>query len=130
MGSQEESPDNILCKGDGGGPLVCQEQGSEQHVLNGIIAFGVGCGNKEIPDVFASVHSALCFIDYDVKCKHGEKYISHFDYHKDCETWFSDEKARLEKLPLKALKVLALKNHLALLHLVEDKKVWLLNVKI
>merc|ERR1719367_1887148 len=38
--SQEESPDNILCKGDGGGPLVCQEQGSEQHVLNGIIAFG------------------------------------------------------------------------------------------
>ena len=28
--SQEESPDNILCKGDGGGPLICQEQGSEQ----------------------------------------------------------------------------------------------------
>ena len=22
--SQEESPDNILCKGDGGGPLVCR----------------------------------------------------------------------------------------------------------
>ena len=72
--------------------------------MNGIIAFVVGCGNKEIPDVFASVHSALCFIDYDVKCKHGEKYISHFDYHKDCETWFSDEKARLEKLPLKVFK--------------------------
>ena len=72
--------------------------------MNGIIAFGIGCGNKEIPDVFASVHSALCFIDHDVKCKHGKKYISHFDYQKDCKTWFSDEKTRLEKLQLKVFK--------------------------
>ena len=62
-----------------------------RHVLAGIIAFGIGCGNEEIPDVFASVHEALCFIDYDVKCKHGNKFKSHFDYEQHCSTWYDDE---------------------------------------
>merc|ERR1719357_1107713 len=50
--SEVNNEDINLCRGDGGGPLVCQEQGTDRNVLAGIIAFGIGCGNSNVPDVF------------------------------------------------------------------------------
>ena len=58
-----------------------------RNVLAGIIAFGIGCGQTGIPDVFASVQDALCFIDYDIKCKYGREFIQHVDFDRECNTF-------------------------------------------
>jgi len=105
---KNETEDNFLCRGDGGGPLVCQESGGingkERHVLSGIIVAGVGCGDVETPDIFASINEALCFIDFDVKCKHGERYRNFFNYKRECQSWRDDELAWRVKWPTDAFK--------------------------
>ena len=68
-----------------------------RNVLAGIIAFGVGCGLEEVPDVFASIQYALCFIDYDIKCKHNKDFITHVDYGKYCSMWHPDLVKQLEE---------------------------------
>lgn len=41
------------CDGDGGGPLVCEKNGSWYQV--GIVSFGIGCGRKNVPGVYTRV---------------------------------------------------------------------------
>ena len=64
---------------------------SSRFVLAGVIAFGIGCGNNSVPEIFASIKDALCFIDFDVKCKHGNEFISDFDYATECSDWFDKQ---------------------------------------
>ena len=46
----------------------------------GITAWGIGCGEENVPGVYASLTESVCFIDWVTKCKHGDKYIDDFDF--------------------------------------------------
>ena len=67
-----------------------------RYVLAGIIAWGIGCGKDGLPGVYASVRNALCFIDWDTKCKHGSDFIGHYDYRNDCTGWIDELIAQLK----------------------------------
>ncbi|KAM6220481.1 tissue-type plasminogen activator [Rhynchocyon petersi] len=53
------------CKGDSGGPLVCMTD--EQMTLVGIISWGIGCGQKDIPGVYTKVTNYLKWIQSYIK---------------------------------------------------------------
>ncbi|KAL6262590.1 hypothetical protein P5V15_005382 [Pogonomyrmex californicus] len=49
------------CRGDGGGPLVCQAS-TGQYFQAGIVSWGIGCGDN-VPAVYASVSQHRQWID-------------------------------------------------------------------
>ena len=53
------------CKGDGGSPLVCKQRAGPWYQA-GIVSWGIGCGEKDVPAVYASVATASCWIDREV----------------------------------------------------------------
>ncbi|XP_069359267.1 uncharacterized protein [Maniola hyperantus] len=48
------------CKGDGGGPLVCERSGTWQLV--GVVSWGIGCGQAGVPGVYVKVAHYLDWI--------------------------------------------------------------------
>ena len=44
------------------------------YVLVGIISWGLSCGQKNVPGIYASVSNALNFIAWDTKCKYEDDY--------------------------------------------------------
>ena len=73
-------------------PFICS-----RFVLSGIVSWGIGCGKADVPGVYASVRNALCFIDWDTKCKHGNEFNAHYDFSSDCQNWIDDTIATYEK---------------------------------
>jgi len=64
FGSGYSLPDTALCAGaegrdacdgDGGGPLVCEQDGQWYQV--GIVSFGIGCGRAGVPGVYTRIQS-------------------------------------------------------------------------
>ncbi|XP_065204397.1 phenoloxidase-activating factor 2-like [Planococcus citri] len=55
MCAREEDPYNMVCQGDGGGPLVCSLKSSpEIYVQVGVTSWGVGCSSA-IPGIYAAL---------------------------------------------------------------------------
>ncbi|XP_025834689.1 phenoloxidase-activating factor 2 [Agrilus planipennis] len=52
------------CKGDGGSPLVCPVEGTKDvyHQV-GIVAWGIGCGENQVPGVYANIALFRDWID-------------------------------------------------------------------
>merc|ERR1712241_1080564 len=97
MGGGEHAQDT--CKGDGGGPLVCPSKNDPNSFIQvGITSWGVGCGAIDVPGVYASIPSSLCFIDWATKCVHGNKYSSDYYDIQGCDTWVEQEKAHPQGL--------------------------------
>lgn len=56
--------DKDTCKGDGGSPLVCPIPGTKNRYYQaGIVAWGIGCGEENIPGVYASVPHLKGWLD-------------------------------------------------------------------
>ncbi|KAG5871978.1 hypothetical protein JTB14_003103 [Gonioctena quinquepunctata] len=52
------------CNGDGGSPLVCPIEGQQGRYYHaGIVAWGIGCGEENIPGVYTNVASFREWID-------------------------------------------------------------------
>jgi secreted trypsin-like serine protease len=49
------------CKGDGGGPLVCQ-QNDGSYTLAGLVSWGIDCGEPGVPAVYCNVEKFMPFI--------------------------------------------------------------------
>ncbi|KAJ8961442.1 hypothetical protein NQ318_014690 [Aromia moschata] len=61
-------PNKDTCKGDGGSPLVCPIQGqTERYYQAGIVAWGIGCGENEIPGVYANLALFRDWIDEQMR---------------------------------------------------------------
>ncbi|XP_047482443.1 phenoloxidase-activating factor 2-like isoform X1 [Penaeus chinensis] len=52
---------NDACTGDGGSPLVCQNE-DRSWTLVGLVAWGLGCAQREVPGVYVNVASYANFI--------------------------------------------------------------------
>jgi len=63
----EEGQD--ACKGDGGGPLSCEVNG--QYKLAGIVAWGIGCGQKDVPGVYVNVAEMMPWLEEEINKRGG-----------------------------------------------------------
>lgn len=73
----EDSKDT--CKGDGGSPLVCKirDQGG-RYAQVGIVAWGIGCGENDIPGVYVNVALYTDWVDKQMMAR--ELDISYYKY--------------------------------------------------
>ena len=57
------------CEGDGGSPLVCPLAADpDRYVQLGVVAWGIDCGVRDVPGVYASVPEGMCFIKWTANC--------------------------------------------------------------
>lgn len=75
----EEKKDT--CKGDGGSPLACAIPGTnDRYVQMGIVSWGIGCGNTNIPGVYVNVALYAKWIDTQITSRNFDtgyyKYLN------------------------------------------------------
>ncbi|XP_043207781.1 phenoloxidase-activating factor 2-like [Amphibalanus amphitrite] len=62
-----DAPVADTCTGDGGSPLACRDPAQpDRYVHGGVVAWGIGCGEKGIPGVYADPQYFLYWIDQRV----------------------------------------------------------------
>lgn len=63
------------CQGDSGGPIVARNGG--EHVLTGVVSYGIGCADPNFPGVYARVSSAIDWIK-SVACDDWQSNVNGF----------------------------------------------------
>merc|ERR1712001_52305 len=64
----------------------------------GLVAWGVGCGEKSVPGVYASVARGVCWIDWAATCQAARfngDFSSRFGFSSPCQEWMNGELTRL-----------------------------------
>jgi len=80
------------CRGDGGGPLVCPKKDDPSRFVQvGIVAWGIGCGEENVPGVYTAVAEQVCWIDWAMRCYLGEAYTLQFGH--QCQAWLAGKQA-------------------------------------
>lgn len=65
--ADKSKPVADTCTGDGGSPLACRDPAQpDRYVHGGVVAWGIGCGEKGIPGVYADPQQFLYWIDEHV----------------------------------------------------------------
>jgi len=59
-------PGKDACTGDGGGPLFCYDDVLQRHVLVGLTAWGIGCGEPGVPAVYSGIEQNRDFISQHI----------------------------------------------------------------
>ena len=59
--------------GDSGGPLICVEE--DKPVLQGLVSWGVRCGEALLPGVYTRVASYYSWINYHTNMTYGVPWI-------------------------------------------------------
>ena len=82
------------CRGDGGGPLVCAEnvEGEEERYTQvGIVAWGIGCGEENVPGVYTDVAGQVCWIDWTMACQqgYGDRHVLFNG--PECNAWLEEK---------------------------------------
>nr|2B9L_A Chain A, prophenoloxidase activating factor [Holotrichia diomphalia] len=58
------------CTGDGGSPLFCPDpRNPSRYMQMGIVAWGIGCGDENVPGVYANVAHFRNWIDQEMQAK-------------------------------------------------------------
>ena len=63
------NPDSQQILGDSGGPLICVQEG--KPVLQGVVSWGVRCGEALLPGVYTRVASHYAWIHYHTNITYG-----------------------------------------------------------
>jgi len=80
------------CRGDGGGPLVCPQKDDPEHYTQvGIVAWGIGCGEENVPGVYTDLSEQVCWIDWAMACQLKDKYV--LRYGQECNDWLHKKQA-------------------------------------
>ena len=80
------------CRGDGGGPLVCPQKDDPEHYTQvGIVAWGIGCGEENVPGVYTDLSEQVCWIDWVMACQLKDKYV--LRYGQECNDWLHKKQA-------------------------------------
>jgi len=71
-GQQQNQKVADTCTGDGGSPLACLDPSDpSRYVHGGIVAWGIGCGEKGVPGVYADTQYGNRWIDEHVSTYFG-----------------------------------------------------------
>merc|ERR1719357_1229617 len=52
------------------------------------VAWGIGCGEDNVPGVYASVSEAVCWIDLAMSCRTNGGSSSYWGYGRQCQDWW------------------------------------------
>ena len=69
---------SLSVQGDSGGPLVCQKKPRNVWYQLGIVSWGVGCGQKNLPGVYTKVSNYLLWISRETTLS-GRPYMNEPD---------------------------------------------------